>query len=69
MWLQASKFGYLGIFFGVAITIGYLVGSWLDRKFGAEPWLTIVWILVGVAAGFRELIRVSRQYQKEQEKQ
>lgn len=34
--------------------LGYLVGSWLDRKFGTEPILLIVLLLVGLAASGRE---------------
>ncbi|MSP59403.1 MAG: AtpZ/AtpI family protein [Myxococcales bacterium] len=68
MWLQATKFSYLGLFFGVAIVIGYFIGHWLDRRFHTDPWIGMVGLLVGVAAGFRELYRVARQYQREQER-
>ena len=34
--------------------LGYLVGSWLDRKLGTEPILLIVLLLVGLAASGRE---------------
>lgn len=49
----------------MAIVIGWLGGKWLDEHYGTGPWLTTVGILVGVAAGFRELYRVSRRYQRE----
>lgn len=67
MWLAASRFGYIGIFFGVAIVIGFLAGRWLDRRFGCEPWLASIGVLVGVAASFKELIQLARRYQKEQD--
>ena len=67
MLLAASKFGYLGIFFGVAVCIGFFFGRWLDGKFQTQPWLSFAGLLVGIAAGFRELFRIARQYQKEQQ--
>jgi len=38
-----------------AILVGYFAGSWLDKYFGTEPWLTMVMFLLGVAAGFKSL--------------
>jgi ATP synthase protein I len=69
MWLAASKVSYIGIFFGVAIGLGYLFGHWLDGKFHTYPWISLVGLLVGVAAGFRELIRIGKQYQKDQNRE
>jgi F0F1-type ATP synthase assembly protein I len=59
-------YSYIGIFFGVAIVMGYFGGRWLDKRWHTDPWLSIAGLLVGVAAGFRELYRVSKQYKREQ---
>ncbi len=61
-----SRYSHVGIFFGVAIALCLLGGQWLDKRFHTTPWLTIVGLLVGVAAGFRELYRVSKQAMREQ---
>ncbi|RJQ09216.1 MAG: AtpZ/AtpI family protein [Bacillota bacterium] len=37
--------------------IGYYGGRWLDGVAGTTPWLTLVGTLLGIAAGFRVLIR------------
>ena len=43
------------------IVTGYLLGSYLDRKLGTGPWLVMVGVLLGTAAGFVGLFRtVSR---------
>jgi len=43
------------------IVTGYLLGSYLDRKLGTSPWLVMVGVLLGTAAGFVGLFRtVSR---------
>lgn len=67
-WLQATRFSYLGLFFGIAVLIGCLFGKWLDRKFGTSPWLMMVGALLGIAAGFKELYRVTKTYSTEQKK-
>jgi F0F1-type ATP synthase assembly protein I len=46
-----------GIEFTVAILVGLFVGRWLDRRMGTEPWLLILGVFVGAAAGFYNLYR------------
>jgi ATP synthase protein I len=48
----------LGTFAGVAI------GYFLDRAFDTRPWLTLLFLGLGVAAGFTNLFRVMRRHQK-----
>ena len=40
------------------IVLGYLLGSYLDRKIGTSPWLVVVGVLLGTAAGFVGLFRM-----------
>jgi len=50
--------GYLstiGLSMGLAIAIGALIGWYLDKKFGTEPWLFLVFFCFGVVAAFRNL--------------
>lgn len=63
-----SRYSYVGIFFGVAIALGYFAGHWADGKWHTDPWLSVVGLLVGVASGFRELYRVSKQALKDERK-
>ncbi len=46
-----------GIEFTVAILAGLFVGHWLDRRIGTGPWLLILGVFVGAAAGFYNLYR------------
>ena len=43
--------------FVVALGIGWWVGQWLDRRFGTGPWLTIVFVVFGLAAGLLNVYR------------
>ncbi|MBF0359048.1 MAG: AtpZ/AtpI family protein [Magnetococcales bacterium] len=42
----------------VATMIGIGTGYWLDSQFGTEPWLLIIFLLFGVAAGFKNVYRI-----------
>lgn len=41
---------------GLSVLIGWGIGRWLDKKFHTDPWLMIVFLLFGVAAGFKTLL-------------
>ena len=42
------------------IIVGFVAGSWLDKRFGTQFWTPIL-LLVGVGAGFREMFRTVSQ--------
>jgi ATP synthase protein I len=54
--LEASS---VGLFFPIAIAIGYFWGWGMDRFFGTSPWLTWIFAALGLAAAFINLFRVS----------
>ena len=58
---EAAKVSSVGLEMGVSIGIGWGVGYWLDGRYETGPWLMIVGLLFGVAAGFNGLIRTARQ--------
>jgi F0F1-type ATP synthase assembly protein I len=66
MWQAASRYSYVGIFFGVAIVLGFLGGSWLDRRFNTQPYFGFLGLFFGIAAAFKELYRITRQYRSGQ---
>jgi ATP synthase protein I len=49
---------------GVSVAAGAGLGYWLDSVFHTAPWLTLFWLLCGVIAGFRSLLRVARRLEK-----
>jgi ATP synthase protein I len=48
----------------VATFIGWGIGYWLDMQLGTEPWLMLVFLLLGVAAGFKGVFRAAREAQE-----
>ncbi len=51
-----------GITFAASIVVGFLIGHWIDHKFGLDkggvPWGTMIMCLAGMAAGFVNLFRL-----------
>jgi ATP synthase protein I len=57
-------YGSLGIEMAAAVLIGTLMGYWVDKWLGTQPWILIIGFIFGAAAGFRSLYRlVSRDEQ------
>ena len=54
---EAWSASSVGLEFGISVIIGILIGRWLDREAGTEPWLTIVFMCLGFAAGVRGILR------------
>jgi ATP synthase protein I len=41
------------------------VGSWLDRFWGTEPWLFLVFGISGIIAGYRSVFRLLKKLRQE----
>jgi F0F1-type ATP synthase assembly protein I len=60
--IQATaRYSYIGIFFGIAVSVCVYAGRWVDQRWNTTPWLTVAGLLLGVVTGFVELYRVSKQ--------
>jgi F0F1-type ATP synthase assembly protein I len=57
-WVQVSNYAQLAFIFPVATVVGWLIGVALD-KWLHTTWLYIVGLLLGILAGFLELIRTA----------
>ena len=56
----------IGIMFPTAIAMGGAFGYYLDQRFGTFPWLLIVFLFCGVAAGFVNLFRVAKLFDRQE---
>lgn len=52
--LSASS---VGLELGIAVIVGLLGGMWLDNRLGTTPWLMLVLLVLGLVAGFRNVLR------------
>ena len=57
-WVQMSNYAELAVVFPAATVIGWLIGVGLD-KWLHTTWLYIVGLLLGIGAGFVQLIRTA----------
>lgn len=45
--------------------LGWLMGSWLDQRFATQPYLAYLLVIIGFAAGIREVYRLIKQFGNE----
>ncbi len=58
----------MGISMVAATFIGLAIGYRLDRWLGTSPWLTLIFLGLGIAAGFRNIfVMTSRELKRQQE--
>lgn len=56
----------LGISMVAASFIGLFIGYTLDGWWGTAPWMTLLWLGFGIAAGFRNIFILTRRALREQ---
>ena len=56
----------VGISMVAASCIGLYIGIYLDEWLGSKPWMTIIWLVIGIAAGFRNMFILTRRALREQ---
>ena len=57
-WLQYARYGQLAFVLPASLVVGWLIGAALDHWLHTT-WLYLAGILLGIAAGFVELIRTA----------
>lgn len=62
---QIASYSTLGLEMGLSVALGVGIGYYLDKWLNTEPWLLIIFIMFGAAAGFRRLYVVAKRLQKE----
>jgi len=65
---ELGKYSALGLEMALSVVIGLGIGFYLDRWLGTAPWLMILWIALGFAAGVRSLYRAAVRSGKDLEK-
>jgi F0F1-type ATP synthase assembly protein I len=76
-WTSALRIlGNLSVWIAFPVLIGVVIGKWLDRRYGTEPWLFLGTIgvaflisMYGLAVNaLKEYKRVEREYNKNNKK-
>jgi ATP synthase protein I len=61
---QFGTLGSVGLHLVLSTFAGLAIGYFLDRAFQTKPWLTLLFLGFGIAAGFMNLFRVMRRQGK-----
>jgi ATP synthase protein I len=51
LWYYSS----LSFSIALAILIGLAIGYWLDTRYDTSPWFTLIFLGLGIIAGFRNI--------------
>lgn len=67
--LQMANASTVGFQVAFSIFIGLGIGVWLDNRFDTFPWLALIFMVFGIAAGFLNYYRfaVKQQHEDEQD--
>jgi ATP synthase protein I len=52
---ELAYYSSLGFQVALSIVLGLAAGVYLDRRYDAHPWLTLIGLGMGIAAGFRNI--------------
>lgn len=64
-WRDLAFYSSIGLSVAFSIFIGLAIGVYIDRRYNTSPWFTLIFICLGIAAGFRNIglvIKKSRKF-------
>lgn len=65
---QLAEASTIGLQVAFSIFIGLGIGVWLDSRFGTFPWLTLLFLVFGIASGALSYYRFIMKQKKEDSK-
>ena len=54
----------MGLSMVLAIVIGYGVGFYLDKYFGTEPYLMLLFLIFGIIAAFKNVYTLTKRIER-----
>lgn len=46
---------------GASVLVGTFIGFYLDRWLGTSPWLLLLFLVLGIVTGIREMLAIIRR--------
>lgn len=62
--VDLAYYSSLGFSVALSIFIGLFAGVYLDRWFNTNPWLTMIGLGLGIAAGYKNIALAIKKSQK-----
>ena len=50
-----AYYASLGLQVALSVVIGLAIGLYLDKRFGTAPWCMLVFLVMGIVAGYRNI--------------
>ncbi len=66
LYKRLMRYSTVGVEMGLSVAIGVAIGYYLDRYFHSGPWLTLIFLMLGVVAGFRSLFSLMKDFDKDE---
>ncbi len=61
---QVFEASTIGIHLVISTFVGFAIGYGLDSLFDSSPYLTFIFLILGIIAGFRELLKIAKKQEK-----
>jgi len=65
LYKKLARYSAIGLEMGFSVAIGVAIGYFLDRYLNTGPWLTLIFLILGIAAGFRSLFSLVKSLDTE----
>ena len=52
---ELAYYASIGLSVAFSIFIGLFIGVYIDRRFNTTPWFTLIFLGLGIAAGYRNI--------------
>ncbi len=62
-WNNLLRASLVGIHLVTATFLGLAIGYFLDKWLGTKPWLTMIFLLLGIVAGFKNMYQEVKKIQ------
>jgi len=56
----------MGIHLVSGVIVGMAMGYYLDKFFDTKPWLTLIFLIFGIIAGYKNMFREMQRIQKKE---
>jgi len=66
--IQVANLSGIGIALGITIFGCFFIGLYIDKKLGTSYWFTFIFLLLGIAAGFKNIYNLVRKIIDERNK-
>jgi ATP synthase protein I len=64
---RLAELSSIALILPASIAVGLFFGYFLDRRLGTEPWLLLIFTVLGIASGLLSLFRAIRKQWKDDE--